>query len=358
MVTGALTFFGEVAGNTRISVLPAHLDAAAIHANEECMARLSAGCAGLPELLRRAWLWSGLAIHQGGPNAVMEAILQWSHTSKPSTGKQQARGVSLRAAESFHWQPSHCNADSLLDFYRRTIDPDVLGFREQSLRFGCIASNEVFSHALHWQEVPAYIDNLCSFLRALPRLSLHHIVTVFRQLVLIHPFIDGNGRFARAFTTSLCAAADWPRYLLLPALVAFRASASSRNAYASALATSNPERFADYVLSLTEEILGALRERAAEARMLQEQLAECLKPAALGRRLVDRLIAAPSISTAEFARISQSGERNALRWLNRLSDQGVCSLQAEQWLWTPALAYYQDLDQSIRAMLDSKNPPM
>ncbi|MDZ4812002.1 MAG: Fic family protein [Pseudomonadota bacterium] len=355
----ALTFFGDFAGNARVSVVPARLNAAAaLRHDHEQEAAWRAGCEAVPELLRRAWLWSGLAIHESLSADVTDSIVQWTAGPHRHNNKNAARVTALHAAELCQLDRSRWYSAQLLDFYRRTVGLGAAGFREESLRFGRIGLDSVFSHALHWQEVPGYIDNLCEYVRAMPSQSLESIIAVFRQLILVHPFLDGNGRFARALATSLCASAGWPRYLLLPALVAFRVDSNSGNTYNSALAASSCEPFARYALSIAGNSIDAAMAERAEARVAQHQLADLLAPASFGRRMQDRLLNAPCISAPEFARISGSSERNALRWLARLSAHGAFDAQGQLWLWAPAVSLCRRVHKRVLAAIDAENLPV
>jgi fido (protein-threonine AMPylation protein) len=350
-----LTFFGDHAGNTRVSVVPARLFSASTYRDDERDTALFAACAELPKLINRAWLWSGLSVHAQSSPDVITPIKQWTADLEHADSKPLSRSASLRVAERIRLEKAVCNTEQLVDFYHRTVTTHQAGFREESVRFGRIGLDSVFSHALHWQDVPAYIENLCEFVREMPRQSLAAIVAVFRQLVLVHPFLDGNGRFARAFAVSLSASAGWPRYVLLPALVAFRADSHSRNVYNSALASTSHEPFTHHILSIVRRVIEVAKVESVEARILQQQLLDLLATAAFGRRVAERMLDSPSIFTLEFARISGSSERNAVRWLSRLSEHGIFNEQGGRWFWTPAISLSQRLNSQIRAAIQNES---
>jgi fido (protein-threonine AMPylation protein) len=347
----ALTFFGALAGNLQVSVVPARLEGTALRFDSDQETTLRDRCRGLPALACRSWLWSALSIHAGGSADVADAMMHWPREAGQGTEKLAARVASLRIAERCPILAATLTPQRLLDFHRKTVDVDVAGFREQSVRFGRIGTDEVFSQGLHWQAVPGYVDDLCAFVRSSQNPSLGAIITVFRQLILIHPFRDGNGRCARALVASLCASMGWPRYVLLPALLAFRADEAGENAYSNVFAAANSKPFIHYVLSITHRAIEAVAQESLAALSLQQQLLDSLMPATFGRRLLDRLATAPCMTTQEFAGIARSSERNALRWLQRLSEQSLFDLHDDLWFWRPMITFYRRLDVSLRAAI-------
>ena len=53
--------------------------------------------------------------------------------------------------------------------------------------------------------LPPLVDDLLQFINTQKPLELAHIIAASNQLIVLHPFVDGNGRLQRAFTDSLLA---------------------------------------------------------------------------------------------------------------------------------------------------------
>ena len=88
---------------------------------------------------------------------------------------------------------------------RKILDPDKCGiFRNTQVVVKNSKTGEVSFKPPPFEEVPRQIDDLVQFVNSSESRDIHSVLKsgiVHYELVRIHPFVDGNGRVARAFST-------------------------------------------------------------------------------------------------------------------------------------------------------------
>lgn len=337
-----LTIYGGGQGApTRVTVLPASLAEvrAPVRADEwACLARRHGA---LPASLKRACWWLAVAWLTDSPDL-------FSCVSRLQPAKRGRSWIDrVERAQSLR------GTFGVAELCR--VAGDLVGvptrpLRARRVRFGVAADGlSDLAFAVDAEAVPGLIDDLSMFVQRTGG-EAWAAVAAFRQLVLIHPFPDGNGRVARWLAAAMAERAGLPRLLLHLALALFRAPVIAlRGSYNRALVASEPAAFHDFVLDCSEEFLGVAKQHVVAFGRAERLLAETLAPAAfagaLGRRLVDW----PVITVGELLALGRCSERNACRWIETFASSGGFRAEADLLYWQGAIDCAEALARDLLA---------
>jgi len=112
------------------------------------------------------------------------------------------------------------DANTLVASYNTLIGADAPGSSHHPVRDGLMwVAGSNFHDACYIPPPPEYLDDLladlCGFLNAAQEDDIAAAVIAYTQLLLIHPFSDGNGRLARAVGCALLSKATDPVFARL-----------------------------------------------------------------------------------------------------------------------------------------------
>lgn len=348
MSISAMTFYGAAHGPQRATVLPTLLAGQLFDIDHARLASIRSRAQSLPTLAQRAWLWAGLNFLQNevSPNPLGQ-MRAWNDCA--AGAKCRYRHHALRHSEFASVEFDSIDPSQLRSLYRALVNFHQADYREGSMHFGIASAQSVFSHAMDSAAIPAYVADLCAYLRGQSEGNLLTALLVFRQLVLIHPFVDGNGRFARLLACMLSAQGAFPRFILLPALAAFRMNEAAQCDYGTAMASSQFEAFREHMLALVERSLDELEARAASAEDLSMALSASVPMASFSARLRRHFSETGVVTVAQIVRFGGGSPANAKRWQERMADGDVFSAEGDELIWDAHVKFAADATTAMRA---------
>lgn len=338
----ALTIYGSAQGGpVRVTVLPASLTNVQKPQRGDEWSSLAKRHGALPASLKRAcWLQA----------------LTWLTESRDVAGcilrlQPAVRGQSwVDCVERAPTLGCTLGIAELCRMAGESVGHSTRPLRAHGVRFGVAADGRSdLAFAVDAESIPELIDDFSKFVQRSGGEPWAAVVA-FRQLVLIHPFADGNGRVARWVAAVMAERAGVPRLLLHPALALFRSpSIATRVEYACAVAASEPTAFHDFVLDRSQDICGIAERHAVAFGRCERAAAETLVPAAFASALGKRLIEWPAIRVRELAALARCSERNARRWIETFARSGGFRAEADLLCWQDAIDQAEALAQDLLA---------
>lgn len=334
-----LTFFGGLPGAPcRVTVLPSPIKNAWLPDHRAAWRELAGEFTSLPDIAQRTCWWFALSILSKS-DCASSCMVRLSPARRRADPSKQ------------HWIDSIdriASADGIVDGqtmlqWRETIlGRTRAAWRTGGVRFGVAADGvNDLCFCVDADAVPDLIADWSAFV-AQHKGDPGAALVAFRQLVLIHPFPDGNGRMARVVVAHLTAACGLPRLLMMPALALFRArNDGDRADYSTAFASGDASLFSRFVLDRTKRLLSTARQLAPR---IERAVADNLPPAAPGSfpsLLNRRLSEWPVVAVEELSRIGRCSARNVHRWCESYAGSGGFSYDGSQLVWRSLL---EDLD--------------
>lgn len=331
----SLTFFGGLPGAPpRVTLIPSPI---ASTEPPDCRAAwASAGSifAALPAVSQRAWWWFALSLISKS-DRVSSCLLRFA----PTRGHAHA--------PHRHW----------IDFVEHTAAIDrgidhvrllqwssaILGtpnpqWRTCGIRFGVASDGSSdLSFGVDPTAIPGLIMDWRDYVAAHTG-SADAALVAFRQLVLIHPLHDGNGRLARIVVAHLTRAAGLPSLIMMPALAMYRARSDiDRAAYSAAISCSDPQRFNRFVLERTMLLSSALRLHDDVFRRAEDDFRPLTIEGSFPSMIRRRLMTWPVVSVEALAKSTHCSLRNAHRWCETYAGRSGFEFDGAQLIWRSLL---------------------
>lgn len=212
--------------------------------------------------------------------------------------------------------------DRLLAFHRKTMSPGYL----QGVRIGraWVGGND--RDTAQYVAPPAallddYLQDLCNYTRQSDAVWTKAFY-LLQQVIHIHPFQDGNGRFSRCWIAALLRnPADQALWFVL-----WHVWLGQRRRYTEAMARWRDGDISGYAQWCSDGVQQAvliLRSIADQLQPLYKRYTDGQSRSALYRQALLLVFRFPLISPGVFARLAGGNKGKALRILGMLADAGV-----------------------------------
>lgn len=333
-----ISFFGGGPGAPhRVVLLPSLLTNTFSPNHGGAWQALGLEFSSMPRMSQRVWWWLALTLLTESTN-VSDCLTRFAPALRRSDG---SKGHWIDATEIGQgkridrlWLSQQCGA-----LFGRTAEP----FRSGGVRFGVAANGKSdLAFCIDPDAVPELIEDWSEF-------ATRHgdvpdgVLVAFRQLVLIHPFRDGNGRLARMVVAQLSESCGLPRLLMMPALAMFRArNDHERAAYSAAFASSDASVFSRFVLDRTTCLLSTIRQLSPRIERAATDGLQQATPGSFPSLLNRRLLEWPVVTVEELSRIGRCSSRNVHRWCDTYAGSESFSFDGSQLVWRSLL---ENLDQ-------------
>lgn len=332
-------FGGEPGAPRRVILLPSLLANVRSPMHADAWVALGFDFCALPQIARRVWWWMALTLLTTS-NKISDCLQRFAPALRRSAIDAQSWIDATETTRNFE-----CRIDGQLlaqwsgALFGHMAEP----FRSGGIRFGVAADGKSdLAFCIDPDAIPELIEDWSEFVARYGGVP-DGVLVAFRQLVLIHPFRDGNGRLARMVVAHLTESCGLPRFLMMPALALFRArSSSDRAAYSTAFASSDASVFNRFVLDRTACLVAEMRRHVWR---LQRAVADCPVAASAGSFqsvLNRRLLEWPVVALDELARIGRCSSRNAQRWCETYANSAGFTFDGTQLVWRSLL---DELDQ-------------
>ena len=335
-----LTFFGGLPdAPRRVAVLPLPIENVPFPDHRAAWSELGNEFSTLPVICQRTWWWFALSMLSGAVSA-SSCIVRLSPTRRCA---DRSRQHWIDAIERIESDGDCIDGQMLLRWGAKFLGQTQAAWRTGGVRFG-VAPDGVndLCFCIDAEAVPQLITDWSAFLARHKR-NPDATLIAFRQLVLIHPFRDGNGRLARMVAAHLSGLAGLPRLLMMPTLALFRArNDGDRVAYSRAFTSSDASVFSRFVLDRTAHCLSAIRLHTSRLELAVTDGLLPANPGSIPSLLNRRLLEWPVVSVEELASIGRCSSRNAYRWCETYAGSGGYSFDGSQLVWRSLL---ENLDQ-------------